>query len=1030
MKSLRQLLVAALVTTFLCSPSFASAQGFDISDPEIPPAIDSFFDVFIELSTVPDAKCDPCKAIAAEIADVEKSMAALRFQLDVIDSSISMIDDVISDAERMLEDTRKQIEEMNNPKSFVESEGRRYDSSDHAALRRRNANLWKAYKGGRMTSQEYSEEIGKSFDDPEVAEDLSLLKEIIREELKDSIERTEDIMKNAKQTRSNLNDQGKKLFADLEALTVRLEELIASLKDCNDRCTEEDVHVIEDYKLTPEEQSFLDGLFDFFGGLFDEEDQDPFAEIDDFLDGLGQTGAEEEDRMQESMGLNTEEMMGTVPSSFFDIFSGIELPPIRCRICDPIREQIEETEASLNELEQEKADLQAEVDQAYRDMQTVRDIQREAQNALDAMKNPRSSGQLPDGSTVDSSDYAAMNVRNARLWSAYKSGDLTARQVESEWGKSMNDPSVREELNRIKDAMEAELQDVIDRTQPAIDNLNATITANNERLIDLAGGIAAHRAVLEYLMRDLAECEKKCVLVDDDEDPEVLLPDFSNFIFPIGLDFDDDAGTVSTKDKDARQETINVPQECVSPAVSMSRCEQSCIDKCTKSGVRAWQEGNTVYIEDCGICPPPHIDMCPAGTVFDKARCETDGNCECEEKAKSNDGAACYACKQKNKEIGCMIPVLDNWLCDELQEGKMNVAVSDDTGDGGFLCDWFGLFCDEEYVSDDDANEADECFEDECDPPEVEASSSSSSISSTSSISTSTSISSTSSSSISPSSSKSSVQSTVPKCDPPSETEAQCKQECFGTCTKTSTLSNGTKCYECISPQDNLEFCDSPTMELRACESSCDGTCEKSYTRNDDVACYSCKVTSTVPSCPSGTTSEKSACDSQCGQQGGTCSADNNGCYSCTVVNCPSGTYKNECPDSCQNGCNTVGSESGVTCYQCKQDCETVCMGQNYGGPNTDHSNAILSELQGYSCVSGANISVQTATINGCSCIGEYSISVNQTPPVCTGTPCGDVICGGSASCPGGPNETITVNCNWGGWEKIQKHQFRPIIGD
>lgn len=272
------------------------------------------------------------------------------------------------------------------------------------------------------------------------------------------------------------------------------------------------------------------------------------------------------------------------------------------------------------------------------------------------------------------------------------------------------------------------------------------------------------------------------------------------------------------------------------------------------------------------------------------------------------------------------------------------------------------------------------------------------------------------------------------KCDPPTETEAECKKECFGTCSKSYTRSDGVKCFECVSdsvatpapPSVQKEQCDAPTMEQGACQGSCDGTCEKSYTRGDGVSCYQCKV-STTPQCPSGTTANQSTCQSQCSAQGGNCVLEN-GCYSCVVLNCPSGTYKNDCPSSCPNGCDVAAQQEGVTCYRCKQSCEDFCAGVGLQ-VEQDYTSYILGELNKYSCVSGANISVRTASNGSCKCLSQPQITIDTTPPVCRGTPCGDVACGQQASCSGGENTTITVTCNWGGWRQLDEFRFQPVVG-
>src|SRR3989338_5032336 len=64
-------------------------------------------------------------------------------------------------------------------------------------------------------------------------------------------------------------------------------------------------------------------------------------------------------------------------------------------------------------------------------------------------------------------------------------------------------------------------------------------------------------------------------------------------------------------------EIVNGPKECDVPAVPMSSCKSTCSTECTPSGVRIWIENNEIKIEECAICKPLHIDMCPNGTIFD-----------------------------------------------------------------------------------------------------------------------------------------------------------------------------------------------------------------------------------------------------------------------------------------------------------------------------------------------------------------------------------------------------------------------------
>jgi hypothetical protein len=94
----------------------------------------------------------------------------------------------------------------------------------------------------------------------------------------------------------------------------------------------------------------------------------------------------------------------------------------------------------------------------------------------------------------------------------------------------------------------------------------------------------------------------------------------------------------------------------------------------------------------------------------------------------------------------------------------------------------------------------------------------------------------------------------------------------------------------------------------------------------------------------------------------------------------------------------------------------------------TNWNSYIQGQLNQYTCVSGASVEVESTTIGSCTCSNQPVVQVDTTVPVCKGTPCGDVQCGGSATCQAGEN-TVTVRCNWGGWRNIGENQFQPVLG-
>jgi len=120
-------------------------------------------------------------------------------------------------------------------------------------------------------------------------------------------------------------------------------------------------------------------------------------------------------------------------------------------------------------------------------------------------------------------------------------------------------------------------------------------------------------------------------------------------------------------------------------------------------------------------------------------------------------------------------------------------------------------------------------------------------------------------------------------------------------------------------------------------------------------------------------------------------------------------------------------------------DCSLECGKQNMIFGQPDYTSEVMGQLEQHGCVSGASISVAKGTISNpttgesCDCFAKpanIEITVDPTPPTCMGTPCGDVGCGGSASCSCGENCIQTVYCNWGGWNVSNMGtSITPIIG-
>lgn len=226
-------------------------------------------------------------------------------------------------------------------------------------------------------------------------------------------------------------------------------------------------------------------------------------------------------------------------------------------------------------------------------------------------------------------------------------------------------------------------------------------------------------------------------------------------------------------------------------------------------------------------------------------------------------------------------------------------------------------------------------------------------------------------------------------------------------------------------------------MTLETCTAHCETADGLICTPTEDgtiaKACYQCLPKPVEPAavmkadlCADGTTSDKAECDKQC--ENGLCFADetqkDRNCYSCVL--CPDETYSTEpkCARECVRSCEVTAAEGELSCWGCPDACEKRCADQGFR-LQEDYSDFIAAKLLPKECVSGVSLTIARATIGSCSCTKEPEIVTNDTLPVCSGTPCGDVACGETVTC---YSNTLEVSCVWLGWQKEAMNQFRPGI--
>ncbi|PIR48636.1 hypothetical protein COU80_02920 [Candidatus Peregrinibacteria bacterium CG10_big_fil_rev_8_21_14_0_10_55_24] len=915
------------------------------------PAVDSFFDVFFEVTfpQLPDPPpvegCLRCEGLLDLINGIENNLDDMNTRANKLLAELREVEVAVRSAQRDLEEARRRLREFVDPESWGPGEDRVVDSTELEIQKAFNRELWEQYQDGDITAEELAQAWERGPTDAE----RERLHKALEKELKRTVDTAEDALEELQEQERKLSGDLQKLNDEMVADIQELNTLTAQYKDCLERCgAGEDVDVIDDYGIPPAENDggFLGWLTGLFRGIFRFGDAVPDINPEDLdLSGatpLPSTGEGED--LIPGADVPLDDFLAGLPTlDFGELIPA--LPPIpdvaECVACEDLLEV-------LTTAESEADDVAEDFESSLWDLQGAQRALERAQRELDAARkrleqfdNP-SSWAESGGRRLDSSDLEAIRAFNRNVWQQYRDGDISAQEASDRWSAGPSDAERQRLKEQLHDALAADVaakEAALAERNSDVENAQAEADRLEQELADLLDEIdALLDEYLDCLLRCRKQAEDGLPPGDDDEDGE-----------------DDESA------------------DCELPALPLGLCKRTC------SG-------------------------------------------ECEELPRGDRGPQCYICKEdedtdEEEEQSCDPPALTLGLCERTCDGMCDALSRDD---GGPQC----YACIEKLEGDEDTCPADawvlnecrrRCEDTEqgtCEPTRVQEGFQSC----------------YSCKEFEPEERKE-------VCENSTMDKQTCKKECEqrgkGTCEREYTTMMGLECFTCeIREEEPVETsCDSPTMPEDACEAQCNGDCRFVYRTGDGKECFECREREEQPRCPQGTTPDRDLCEDQCPADG-VCKEEN-GCYSCVVVHCPGGTFRSEgdCQAQCDGSCTVAAEQDGVQCWRCQKDCEDLCEEHGYNPGDTDYTQQILAELNQWQCVSGAGISIETATFNGdCHCSKDPKVTVDQTKPVCKGTPCGDVQCGESASCTEG-NTTYTVNCNWGGWEKVAPNQFRPVFG-
>src|SRR3989344_948255 len=379
--------------------------------------VGSFFDIFSQIDIPELTECNPCDVLKAELeaaqeeaVELEGALRDVYFSLDGASQERMRLGQFLREAELLLSD-------LTDPRSWVESGWKRIDTSDLRVMEAYNAELWESYKSGFMTAEEYQQRLTQGLTDEERAA------------------RKQEMIKNV---RKQVKDLKKQLGGAKEKegdVAVQAGEL----GECLQRCVEGPVKIVEDFGMGQVEgPSLLERLF---GWLFGGEPEPPADTPADDL-GFPPPGGPLPPALFPPGFLDS--LSIPPPSGPLEGFSpGIVLPPFplvlpECAERDELLQMIQEIEDELQAVGKDLDTLNDELLEALLDEHDAERRRDDVQKRLEAFTNPRSSAQS-GGHSITSADLEVMRDYNRSLWQQYRSGDLTAQELEQKWEEGLPD---------------------------------------------------------------------------------------------------------------------------------------------------------------------------------------------------------------------------------------------------------------------------------------------------------------------------------------------------------------------------------------------------------------------------------------------------------------------------------------------------------------------------------------------------------------------------------------------------------------
>lgn len=201
-------------------------------------------------------KCPICDPIRKQIEQLNENIKNKEQEIPGLENAAADAEKKFNDANKKLKDAQQRLNDFRNPRSWVESDGRRVTSSDLEVQRQLSIDNWNAYQRGEQSAQQTMDNWNKQSD-PATHE---AAKKRAEERLQKDVETAQQAVKQAEQALSNAKQALSVAKQQLENMKKELERLKKELEECLKKCKTYALQIAEGTYQTYEDVSSADQL--------------------------------------------------------------------------------------------------------------------------------------------------------------------------------------------------------------------------------------------------------------------------------------------------------------------------------------------------------------------------------------------------------------------------------------------------------------------------------------------------------------------------------------------------------------------------------------------------------------------------------------------------------------------------------------------------------------------------------------------------------------------------------------------------